>query len=182
MVESKNNTLERVLEVRSPQLCNGRSELGKIAHLRTLAIRLERFLLAQIDRLELSGEREALMPVDNHLARQPDGFQQECADWESHRQRELERLRHESALLAEAWRRLESEQRSLLAERELFRQGLGCGSQSALSHRGGPSVSHPLESATQGGTASSTNEPDHTDWLQFQQLRREMHRHNRTGT
>ena len=138
--------------------------------------------MVEIDRWEYPDEQESGARVEDHLASQLEGFRQERADWEFQRQRELERLRREGTVLAEAWRRLEAEQRSLLAERELLRQGVARGSQSAFSSSAGPFISQPVESATQDVAACSANGQDHTASLQFQQLRRAMQSHDRTGT
>ena len=108
------------------------------------------------------------------LARQVAEFALERESWELHRQQEVERLRREGDLLAEAWQRLEKEERSLLAERELLSRGVDNRSPNAL-----PPVS---QASTSEKPQADDYEQDHLAWMQFQQLRRECQRHNRPTT
>ena len=132
--------------------------------------------------LQLPEEAPAAPARDSTLARQVEEFRQEREDWELHRQQELERLRSEGQLLAEAWQRLEAEERNLLAERELLRRGAVNGPQSPLTPNAGPSITR--DAATPAGATSQPagDVHDHTAWLQFQQLRREIQRYGRRAT
>jgi len=132
--------------------------------------------------LQLPEEAPSAAAGDSTLARQVEEFRQEREDWELHRQQELERLRSEGQLLAEAWQRLEAEERNLLAERELLRRGAGNGPQSPLSPNAGPSLTRGVASPARETSHAAGDVHDHTAWLQFQQLRREIQRYGRRGT
>ena len=111
---------------------------------------------------------------ESMLARQVTEFRQQRERWELHRQEELERLRREGDLLAEAWQRLEAEERCLLAERELLRRGSTSGSPNPP-----PTVS---QASTEEKPQTCGHDQDHTAWMQFQQLRREFQRYGRRAT
>ena len=121
-----------------------------------------------------SGQPGAGRKEESLLARQVAEFRQERERWELHRQQEVERLRGEGDLLAEAWQRLEAEERCLLAERELLRRGSADRSHNAL----------PTAPQASTGEKPQTGgyEQDHLAWLEFQQLRREIQKYNRPAT
>jgi hypothetical protein len=107
------------------------------------------------------------------LERQLEEFRQHRENWELERQQNVERLRREGDLLAEAWQRLESEERKLLAERELLRRTATNNMQPTLP---GNTATLPSPRTAMPATATTTSEQDqnHISWVQFQQLRREI--------
>ncbi|MDP6556438.1 MAG: hypothetical protein QGG71_17340 [Pirellulaceae bacterium] len=125
------------------------------------------------DGLDGGGQLEAGGREESILARQVAEFRQERERWELHRQQEVERLREEGDLLAEAWQRLEAEERCLLAERELLRRGAANRLPNSM-----PAVSQATGEKPQTGG----HDQDHLDWQQFQRLRREFQRNNRPAT
>lgn len=108
------------------------------------------------------------------LTRHVEEFREERKSWELDRQREIQRLRREGGLLAEAWQRLEAAERSLLAERELLRRG--------ASHQPNNPPPSGSPASPEEATPAAGGEQDHLAWLQFQQLRREFQRYGQRAT
>ena len=135
-----------------------------------------------------AGDQRALETIDrlsreeSALTRQVEEYRQERESWELHRQQEVERLRREGNLLAEAWQRLEAEERRLMAERELLHRGAINEPQSKCSPNSGPSISLVAASSAGETPQTSSDNQDHIAWLQFQQLRREIQKYGRRGT
>jgi hypothetical protein len=131
------------------------------------------------DRHDGVDQLQAGVTDESVLAARMAEFQQEREQWELHRQTEVERLRREGDLLAEAWQRLEAEERRLLAERELLRRGAINRSSSERSPN-----SPPTHSQAQTGETSQPGDynQDPMAWLQFKQLRREFQKYRRRAT
>jgi hypothetical protein len=93
-------------------------------------------------------------------------IQLERRRWEAERDRERERLLAEAARLADAWQRLESEQRRVLAQRNA---GGSARVGSRSLGRNAPGAPEPI----------ADQEPLTPEMaaMQFQQLRREVQRH-----
>lgn len=131
------------------------------------------------DHHEGSDQPGGVVGEESLLARQVAEFREERERWELHREQELERLRREGSLLAETWKRLESEERCLLAERELLNQRV-------VSRPGSNCAPTAPASSAQGTVGERSHsggyDQDQMAWLQFQQLRREFQKYDRRPT
>ena len=160
----------------------------KAERLRFLADRIEGVLCQQLDRCEMildqhpQGGDEALVRLQQELMEQR-------GQWEAEREREFERLRKEANWLADAWERLEAEERRIAAQRETLQAygrtqdrppGPGPREQHENEHEQDREYESEYESLT---PVAKTRSPVQTTggtelaWVQFQQLRREIQQH-----
>ena len=160
--------------------------------LRDMADEIERFVLAQLDRLErqydcrstaaIAAEGSATAAVkadegadadqqqEKREAVKKQQFHQDREEWETQRQEEADRLRKEAILLQEAWLQFEEEQRRLLAEKELLRRGLPTGDSPAPIADSGTR----REALALCPAGSNNSNEEQSAWLQFQRMRREI--------
>jgi hypothetical protein len=147
---------------------------------------MESFLLEQLERLEetVDATLKWTESADLHQSTAQD-LDDERQRWEAEKQQEWERIQSDAARLAEAWQRVEMEQRRLLAERNASRvsspvdRGLP-GKEGNTSAGGIPGLAgSPLP--CQRDSQPTSEEPllaPESAILQFQQLRREMQKHS----
>jgi hypothetical protein len=152
--------------------------------LRNVAQQVESFLVRQIDRLQRELEEAESLGDREELERMAEEFRQMQQKWDLERQQERSRLQEDSERLAEAWQRLEAEQREVLKYRVPNNKLAGLGSGRASVRSAGPlAPAHPMAVApalngSSVGMAVATP-LSHKNQLQFQQLRREMMEHAR---
>jgi len=146
--------------------------VARLQKLRALAQRLERSLEEQarwFDEVFVPGGE---VPHDPKSVKQIMAeFERNRVKWEQQREQEVERLKHDSVLLVEAWQKLESEQRRLLAERQALQVGAT-----------NMSLPKSILAACNGDAASRAAPTAATELsvLEFQQLKREMSRQRRS--
>jgi hypothetical protein len=152
--------------------------------LRNVAQQVESFLIRQIDRLQRELEDAESLTDRDELERMTEEFRQMQQKWDVERQEERNRLQEDSERLAEAWQRLEAEQREVLKYRVSNNKLAGLGTARSQSRPAVPLVpAHPVAavpalSSGVAGVAVATP-TSHKNQLQFQQLRREMMEHAR---
>ena len=140
--------------------------------LKALAERMEVFLEAQARRFDEVFVPGGDVPHDpKSLKLMMAEFERSRLKWEQQREQELERIKHDSQLLVEAWQKLESEQRRLLAERQALQVG-------ATSMTLPKSILAACN-GTAAPRAASTSATE-LSVLEFQQLKREMGRQRKT--
>lgn len=158
--------------------------------LRDIAERIEGFLAEQIGRLEETMEGAPDAPPPVHMARRTTQYvEEERRRWETEKQRERERIQSDGVRLAEAWQRVEMEQRRLLAQRSAMGSSpvesreppLAPGDSAADLDAVSP-VARQHHGPAAADLVPVMDEPPLTPEsaiLQFQQLRREMQQHSR---
>lgn len=159
--------------------------------LRLVAAQIDQFLHRNLDRLERQIANSANRPAGVDT-RELDGmvsdFQAMKQKWDVERQLERQSLSDDAQRLAEAWQRLEQEQRELLRYRSTMKaapsttlpttQGTEVAAQASVV-RGEPKTPPAVAAAYAPPAAGPVNSGKNQ--LQFQQLRREMMEHARQG-
>jgi hypothetical protein len=136
--------------------------------LKALAERLEVVLQQQARRFDDAFVPGGDVPHDPKSLKQlMTEFERDRLRWEQQQEQELERIRHDSALLTDAWLKLEAEQRRLLAERQALQVGA---TNFAL-----PRSVLAVCSGDAAPCAAPTSATE-LSVLEFQQLKREMSR------
>jgi hypothetical protein len=142
-------------------------ELLELAQrLRGIADRVEDFVSEQCRRLLL-----ALQDCAGGIDAEPDGAS--SSEWEEERRRLLEQIQRDRVLLADAWERLEVEQRRLLAERAALAD--------AAAHqmrRSRPSAETVVMLTEKQPPTQHTPRDALAAVRQFRQLRQEIDRHS----
>lgn len=168
-----------------------RDVLHCAATLEALARKIEQFLDGQFRRLEqvLEQCRRAALDTEAAGASQND-LDSERAAWQRQRDEEIRRIEQERARLAEAWERVEADQRALAAQSRSTRQRRAAGL--AISpngghdeHRASPERERPTKEPGKSRPADADYDSSQSlDELvrqsvitQFQQLKNDVRKH-----
>jgi hypothetical protein len=154
--------------------------------LRDVALRIEDFLMEQVERLE--DAIETTLKHGQFTDPPPpatDDLEDERRRWEVEKQREWKRIQGDAAQLAQAWQRVEIEQRRLLAERNASRvvsatdrEPLGAENDTWSTRTTDHAQPPWSDQATCQPGADQPLMTQESAILQFQQLRREMQKHS----
>jgi len=152
--------------------------------LRQLSSQVEAFLLRQLERFEQELIDVQTQDETHYSADVIAELEAAKQLWENQRAEELARIQDDSRRLAEAWAKLEEEQREVLRQRAAQQASGGAAATS------GKSTSVPTSSERARNLVAAPSGPGtvqrsapapagHKNQLQFQQLRREMLEHAR---
>jgi hypothetical protein len=161
--------------LRAPGHGDANDSSDRAERFRELANRIENFLCAQLDRCESllaetpGDQTEAVALIQREILEQRE-------QWQAERQEEFERLRKEANWLADAWKRLEAEERRIAAQRETLQ---ACG-KSAQHRLAAPAYRAAAEIASTRSPVQACGGSE-LAWVQFQQLRREIQQHARSA-
>jgi DNA repair exonuclease SbcCD ATPase subunit len=163
---------------------------GKLQRMHALCGRIEEFLLQQMDRFERVLQRcHESSAQHNSLQERIAAFESERQRWQLDREQEIQYIQQAGARLAEAWERIEAEQRRILANSHSGTPSPSVPGTTAqapgISNNLAP-VSAPLQTVSQTYMGAEQDKalpaptpPSGSDLLQFQQLRREIQKHSR---
>lgn len=152
--------------------------------LRQLSVQVEAFLLRQLERFEQELVETQNSDENHYSADMIAEFEAAKQLWEDQRAEELARIQDDSRRLAEAWEKLEEEQREILRQRAAQQASGGMavttGKSTAVLANSERSRNSGASAGGPGTVQLSAPAPaGHKNQLQFQQLRREMLEHAR---
>lgn len=151
-----------------------------------LACQMEDFLVAQIQRLEAQLRHGGNGVPPGQASEMAEQMEEERRRWQRERQREMDRLREDGARLAEAWRRVEREQRRLLSLQDAVATARSGDDRdrrngaSAVRGRYAAAAAEPemVMAAVEGPVSEDQPLAPEVAVMQFQQLRREIQQHS----
>lgn len=141
----------------------------------------ESFATEQLDQLEDAsrqrppGTAEPVGDVPEDFAQSVKQFMELRSRWEEERQHQVAQIQQDTAQLAEAWQRLETEQRSFISERR--RDVRPAPEQRTVVMSTQPVHEPIVEPAST--EASGQSRSSESMMLQYEQLRREVRKHSR---